>query len=411
MRRVLSAVLALVVDYKRVRDDQVRLHHISARFPAGTRLVTPTTIGRLLTKLDTLGLIVYRPARGRSAYAHIAIHPQFLDGVHEYTPRVRAGRSPRTVGRRRARADLSAEIIDFSRRGFLIGDLSPNTPLPPVENGDVSERLGPRPVGVSVAHGAVPEVLDKLPAVYRDVPRKVRSLICAEVRRYLARGWRPDQVVSVLAAPLPPNVTRPLKLAQWRLSHNMTGAGPSLAPLQRRWDERRSAGEEARYTSEAAIGYRSVVERVGAELAQRMFVAVWTGFEAPSEDERYRAVVHAARLARRHADGGDGLRAAVLAWLSTREACGHSMSRPDGQLREVAASASTPMAVGDLLALIPPGRCARCGAVDALVREELPMPTPVCDCCWRAVTQVSGDDDTSRSGEARNAVSALRRAC
>ena len=122
--RVLSAVLTLLLGWNRVRDDRVRVHHIAARFPAGSRLVTATTIGRLLAKLDELALIVYRPAIGRGAFAEIAIHPRFLEGIAEMVYTGRRGRNmvPPT-------GDSEAEIIAFSGRGFLIGDLPPHPPL------------------------------------------------------------------------------------------------------------------------------------------------------------------------------------------------------------------------------------------------------------------------------------------
>ena len=80
---VLTAVLALLCGYKRLRDDEVAIRHVAARIPAGARCLSATTIGRLLRKLDRLELIVYRPACGRGRSAYIAIHPSLCDGVSE----------------------------------------------------------------------------------------------------------------------------------------------------------------------------------------------------------------------------------------------------------------------------------------------------------------------------------------
>ena len=392
--RVISAVLELLLDWNRVRDDRVRLHHIAARFPAGTRVVTATTIGRLLAKLDAMALIVYRPALGRGTFAEIAIHPRFLDGVAEVRCR---GRQHATA---RRKADSAPQIINFPAGGFLIGDLSPSTPLPPVENGPVDDHLDPRPVEVAVHGGAVAEILAKLPDLYRNAPGRVRWVIGAEVKRYLARGWRADQILSVLAAPMPANAARPLRLAQWRLSHNMIGAGPLLAPLQRRWEAARARAAQSRFTSTLDAAYRDVVAVVGPELEDRMLSAVRSGVHASTRaPERHRAVVHAARMARRDRPGVN-LHDAVSAWLSARD-------RQTARQVDQALPASTTIApddggqlwsVGVLHALTPAGRCVRCNGLDAMLRPELPLPTPVCDPCWQACQE---DSPASREMDCR----------
>lgn len=374
--RVLSAVLTLLLGWNRVRDDRVRMHHIAARFPAGTRLVTATTIGRLLAKLDELALIVYRPAIGRGAFAEIAIHPRFLEGIAEMIYTGRRGRNMATPT-----GDSDAEIIAFSGCGFLIGDLSPTTPPPPAANAHADAQPDTRPVEVAVPIGAVAEIIGELPRLYRDVPPRVRWLIGAEVKRYLARGWRTDQILAVLSAPLPANIVRPLKLAQWRLSHNMIGAGPRLAPLQHRWEAAQAKANEAHRNAAERTAYLEVVATVGAEIEQRMLATVASA-AAPtiSGPDRHRAVVHAARMARRGRPGV-GLQVAVRAWLGMRPATAQT-EIVDAQ----------PWTVSMLHELGTAGRCVRCNSTDAHVRPELPLPTPVCDSCWTACHHEKPDE-------------------
>lgn len=374
--RVLSAVLTLLLGWNRVRDDRVRVHHIAARFPAGTRLVTATTIGRLLAKLDELALIVYRPAIGRGAFAEIAIHPRFLEGIAEMVYTGRGGRNMVSPA-----GNSEAETIAFSGRGFLIGDLSPTTPPPPAANAPADTQPDTRPGEVVVPVGAVAEVIGELPGLYRDVPPRVRWLLGAEVKRYLARGWRPDQILAVLAAPLPANIVRPLKLAQWRLSHNMIGAGPLLAPLQHRWEAAQAKADEARRSAAERAAYLEVVAAVGAELEQRMLASV---ARAPAATicaaDRHRAVVHAARMARRGRPGV-GLQVAVRSWLGVQPATA-----------QTEAVGGQPGTVSVLHELGTGGRCVRCNSVDAHVRPELPLPTPVCDSCWSSCQHDDPDE-------------------
>ena len=258
---VFNAVLALLVGCKRIRDDQLRLNQICYQFPAGARWLTPITVGRLLAKLAALELITYQPALGRGGCARIAIHPAFLDGIRELrrdsasrvitedaAPAARpedsrggsggADNCPLCAGpplrSPASRAPLvRTENVNFSRDRFLIGDLSPKTPLPPAADGPVSEPRQTRPSEVAVAPGAVGAVLAALPDCYRSAPAPVRWHIGGAVKRQLALGWSEDQVIATLAAPLPDEVRKPLVLARWRFAQNQGWPGPRLVSCAR----------------------------------------------------------------------------------------------------------------------------------------------------------------------------------
>ena len=400
-RRVLSAVLTLVVGYNRIRDDLVRIHHIAARFPAGTRLVTPTTIGRLLTKLDDLGLIIYRPARGRGRHASIAIHPRFCEGVTEYTPaathRQATGARPQRRSYTHESAHFSAEIIEFPQTGFLIRYLSPKTPRTHHTDDQLENALGPRPVGVIVDANTAKAVLAALPDAYTQTPPRIRACIGALIQRYLTRGWHAADIVATLSKPLPgEGVRAPLMLARYRLAKNMIGAGPRLAPAQRRWDQAQAAAQRARFESRLSASYTSILGVLGGELAERVFTAVCTQPGNVDAVARHRAVVNGARMAQqRHPHCG--LVAAVLAWLATREpappATTHSAGGHGGP--------PSPITVGELVAATPAGRCISCGSLDAHMHPDLPLPTPVCDDCYRGAADIDCGADNANPRQGR----------
>lgn len=372
--RALQAVLTLLLDHNVIRDTRARLHHVALRFPAGTRLVTTTTLGRLLAKLDRAGLIVYRPAQGRSRFAGIAIHPDFLGGVSE----LQRGENGRVI------ADSSAEIVTFYDPRLLIGDLSPTTPKSPPADRPADSPLTTRPTEVNVDPKSVHEVLAAIPACYRQVPGRVLGALAKEITSFLARGWLPAQITEILSATLPKTeVARPLQLARWRLRQNMIGSGPRLAPLQRRWEADQSALERTRHTSQLDATYRQVLGQIGSTLAQR--VTAINPLVAPgvsSTEHRHRHVVSAARIARRQYPGWP-LDAAVNAWCAEQELT----AAPN-----VTASPSQDnWTIADLLEMTPAGRCVQCGSIDAAVREELPLPTPVCDQCWEGADDLRHD--------------------
>lgn len=371
--RALQAVLTLLLDHNVIRDTRARLHHVALRFPAGTRLVTTTTLGRLLGKLDRAGLIVYRPAQGRGRHAGIAIHPDFLAGVCE----LQRDKNGRVI------ADSSAEIVNFYDPRLLIGDLSPTTPKSPPADRPADSPLTARPTEVNVDPKSVHEVLAAIPACYRQVPSRVLGALAKEITGFLARGWLPAQIAEILSATLPKAaVARPLQLARWRLRQNMLGSGPRLAPLQQRWEAEQSALERIRHTNRLGASYQEVLGQIGSTLAQRVVAVdpqVPPGLT--SVEHGHRRVVSAARIARRQYPGWP-LDAAVNAWCAEQELSGPAPSTSGGRGEQ--------WTTVDLLEMTPAGRCVQCGSIDAVVREELPLPTPVCDQCWQSAAQDQG---------------------
>ena len=87
-----------------------------------------------------------------------------------------------------------------------------------------------------------------------------------EIRQRLEAGWRPDQILDVLAAPMPADVERPWRLALWRLRHNVVGSGPRLRPLQQAWDAQASAASRAAAEDTTARWYGDVAAVTSAQL-------------------------------------------------------------------------------------------------------------------------------------------------
>lgn len=362
-RTVLQAVLTLLcVEFSRVRDDQVRLWQILARFPAGSRRLSLRTIGRLLGQLAALELIVYRPARGCGAHAEIAIHPAFLHGVVEPS-RDRSGRLilPEVEGG-------SGGNVPFAP---LIGPkVYPPTPR---SNGTVEEPRNTRPVEVAVDPNEVRWVLTQMPSCYRQLPSNLRWTLGRLIRDRLARGFRPEQVLAILAAPLPAGVNRPLALAKRRFALNMPGVGPRLAPLQKAWDAAETDQRRLVEANRLDEQFTQVKAAVGAVMVSRLAAA-----ECVAESRldpvthRKRAVVSAARQARR-AHPHLPLTEATERWLTERTPKPAEVA--NGPIPQA-------LTVADLLAALPAGRCTACGGIDAELRTELPVPVPVCQDCW-----------------------------
>jgi hypothetical protein len=393
---VLAAILELLLGWKRLRDDAVAIRHVTAKFPAGTRQLSATTIGRLLAELAALELIVYEPARGRGRSAHIAIHPQFCAGVTELARDCR-GRVITSVPTPEPAPEKGTEEgaepgenttgnVEFSADPLLIEEISPNTPPTPPADGPADSPRPTRPTEVPVNPHAVRNVLTEMPDCYRRAPAPVRWSIGTEVKNQLARGWTEDQIVDILAASLPGQVRKPLALARWRFAKNQAGPGPRLRPLQRAFDRAHDALQRARHTSQRNHDYAAVIAAVGtltaeriADYAQRQANTARGAWAQPTTPEEIRiahqgAVVHGARMARR-AHPGRSLPDAVTAWLTAHQ--------PPPQ---PPAAAVPPLArgltVADLIAATPAGRCVNCQSVGAITRQDLPIPMPVCADCW-----------------------------
>lgn len=364
---VLNAVLTLLCSWSRIRDDKVRLSQLLALFPAGTRQLSLKTVGRLLAQLHTLELITYRPAHGRGACAEIAIHPAFLTGVCELQ-RTKSG----TV-----LTSISSENVTFAP---LIGPKA--YPPTPRAHGADQPSASTRPVEVDVDPAAVRRVLAEMPEHYRQLPSNLRWKLGALVRQRLARGFLAEQILAVLRAPAPEGLLRPFSLARHRLMLNMPGVGPRLKPLQTAWDAAARAQERARVSNELEAKYAQLRAELPAELRARLAAAVQApmSFE-DTQTAHKRAVVSAARIARRE-HPNVSLSDAAKRWLSAREA----PTKPS-------------LTVSDLLAMTPSGRCVACGSVEAAVRDELPLPTPVCAGCWDSTYTLEPDGVAAGSTE------------
>ncbi|MFI5782631.1 hypothetical protein [Nocardia sp. NPDC051570] len=340
---VLAAVLRLLCGWSRIRDDQVRIQQISDVIAehAGTQL-DPKTIGRALRDLNRAELIIYLPARGRGRCATIAIHARFLDGIGELA------------------RDTAGRVITFSRRRPYIPKGVNNPPTPRIRT-DTSGR----PAGVEIIPNDVRRVLARIPAVYRHLPSRVRWCLGREIRRYLSRGWTTDQVIAILAAPMPGTVARPLLLARWRLAHNMIGTGPLLTPVQRAWDDAQTAAQRTATADEQHRRIDQLRSVTTESVRGRMLVALRARLphrDGPHADET-RALVHAARMASREHPDHD-LAAAIDRWLA------HHLPKPTSPDQ----SATAP----------EHGDCVACGGTGGVVREELPLRSLVCDACWSA---------------------------
>ncbi|WP_255802068.1 hypothetical protein [Mycobacteroides abscessus] len=221
-----------------------------------------------------------------------------------------------------------------------------------------------------------------MPEHYRQLPSNLRWKLGALVRQRLARGFLAEQILAVLRAPAPEGLLRPFSLARHRLMLNMPGVGPRLKPLQTAWDAAARAQERARVSNELDAKYAQLRVELPAELRARLAAAVQApmSFE-DTQTAHKRAVVSAARIARRE-HPNVSLSDAVKRWLSAREA----PTKPS-------------LTVSDLLAMTPSGRCVACGSVEAAVRDELPLPTPVCAGCWDRTYTLEPDGVAAGSPE------------
>ncbi|MFI5782603.1 hypothetical protein [Nocardia sp. NPDC051570] len=338
-RNVLAAVLRLLCGWSRISDDRVRIHQIITL--CGPHRHGPKTVGRVLAALQRDEFILYTPAQGRGTFATIAIHPRFLDGICELE------------------RDQAGRVITFSRPSPYS---SKRKHLPTLRwrSGDA------RPDSVTVDAGEVREVLANVPEPFRSLPARLRWCLGKEIRTYLARGWRPDQLLTTLRAALPEQVRRPLLLARYRFRHNLIGAGPRLAPAQRAWDRRHRAEDRARYDAQQRRHAAAVFTATTAAIREKLLTALRNRLHLSTPlPDHTTAVIHAARLARR-AFPEAPLREAVDRWIA--------------QFYMFPAHADVPESNKPFTAA-EPDRCVACGA-NGTPRQELPLRSIVCDRCW-----------------------------
>jgi hypothetical protein len=342
-KAVLDAILELLCGFSRVADDQISFRQIAQRLP---RPYAEKTISRALRTLCVDELIEYRAAQGRGRHATIAIHPRF-------TPGVELARRDESTGK----------VVTFSRPDSSICPkgtyLTPATP----------DRTVPRkrPIGVVVDRSEIDRVMADLDEHYQTLPRHLRWMLGREVCRVLARGYRPDQIRDILNAPMPAGLTRPYRLATWRLTQNFVGPGPRLAPRQRAWDAAHAEAERAvqatadQRLSDAINAVTTPADRL------RMVTALQKRLRLATVDAAA-AIRQAARIACRE-HPGLSMALAITAWLAAND------TTP-------AAEAPTPLP--DLLSHAAAGACISCGDHGGVVRVELPLKSAVCDDCWLA---------------------------
>ncbi|OWM07861.1 hypothetical protein B7435_07190 [Mycolicibacterium peregrinum] len=368
-RAVLAAVLELLPGrHSRITDDAVRLYQVADLIvEAGGRRYCDKTIGRALASLAADELVDYIPARGRGNRALVAIHRRFVDDV-EVLQRDATGRV------------VVPETVTFSERH---SSYRPKANYPPTPRSTEDQAASDsRPTGVEIHPDEVREVFAALPEAYQGLGTRTRWRLGGLIRRQLGRGWRPDQVIAILAAPMPGGVKSPLHLAMWRLAKNQPGSGPRLAPLQQAWDARAAAAERARSEQAVERSLAEVTEATTADQRDHALRAAAVRFGTITNPKS--ALVAAARAAARRFPG-QALATALGRWAETI-------------LEERSAAAERPASIvpdlGVELAMSTvTGHCVNCQCTPGTIRAELPIPVPVCDTCWAANAEPEFEED------------------
>jgi hypothetical protein len=365
---VLGAALQLLCGWSKITDDRVRLPQVVELVAAaGGRRYDLKTIGRALAGLAADQLIVYRPAQGRGRRAFIAIHDRFIADI-EVLHRDRSGQ---VITDYSGRCDT--DPVTFSRRS----PYKNQSHYPPTPRSQTRPRAT-RPTGVDVCPRDLREVLRGLPPPLARLPRHLRWMLGREIRLRLQAGWRPDQILDVLSAPMPTDVQRPWRLALWRLRHNIVGAGPRLRPLQQTFDAQASAEAKAAAEDTTARWYGDVAAVTNADERADLLRA----HEVKFGRQPANPVAALAGVGRRAARlfPGTPLAAALARWAA---------EILDSQPEPVAAEPIP--AVGslstDLLTDLAIGGCdcVVCRSRSALARAQLPLKSMVCEQCWPVI--------------------------
>jgi hypothetical protein len=372
---VLGAVLQLLCGWSKITDDRVRLPQVVELVAAaGGRRYDLKTIGRALAGLAADQLIVYRPAQGRGRRAFIAIHDRFIADI-EVLHRDRSGQ---VITDYSGRCDTDS--VTFSRRS----PYKNQSHYPPTPRSQTRPRAT-RPTGVDVCPRDLREVLRGLPPPLARLPRHLRWMLGREIRLRLQAGWRSDQILEVLSAPMPADVQRPWRLALWRLRHNIVGAGPRLRPLQQAFDAQASAEAKAAAEDTTARWYGDVAAVTNADERADLLRA----HEVKFGQQPANPVAALAGVGRRVARlfPGTPLAAALARWAA---------EILDSQPEPVAAEPIP--AVGslstDLLTDLAIGGCdcVVCGSRQAIPRAQLPLKSMVCEQCWPVIAADLGAD-------------------
>ncbi|OFJ52149.1 hypothetical protein BEL07_18890 [Mycolicibacterium grossiae] len=382
-RLVMAAVLTMLCEkWSKISDDKMRLAQlVNVIAEGGGRRYDLKTVGRALSSLAADEFIVYRPAQGRGARAFIAIHDQFVGGV-EVLERDRFGRVITDY------SDHSRpDSITFSEaRPYIDQEIYPPTPR------NDSQSKASRPTGVDVSSEELRSVLRHLPAPLAGLPKHLRWMLGREVRQRLERGWRPDQILDVLAAPMPADVERPWRLALWRLRHNVVGSGPRLRPLQQAWDAQAAAATRAEAQDTTARRYAAVAAVTSPELRAEVLRADEVKFGRRSKDPMAALAAAARRAALTFPEMP--LAEALARWAGDTLAD----HRPEPVAVE-SVPALTSLSSDLLMDLAISGGCdcVVCGSGRGIYRPELPLKAManVCDQCWPhiAADLAAGEDE------------------
>jgi hypothetical protein len=351
-QHVLEAVLKLLCRWSRLSDDRVRMHQLAHLLSGSDEWHDKKTIGRALKALADAQLLTYTPAQGRGRHATIAIHERFLGRIEELE-----------------RDDSTGKVVTFSEPTSLSLSKEEKPHVTPR-----SEIDSKRPSGVKFDRTELRNVLREMPAAYQALPKHLRWQLGGEIYKYLGRGWRPDQILAVLEAPLPDNTTRPFRLAKWRFTQNLLGSGPRLAPAQKAWDQRQQVSKIAEATTRDTELDATIEACTSPTLRQQMISGLrhHLGLKLrPNEVlEDSNAVRQAARIARRHHPELE-LSAAIDRWL-----------------QQCPPPAVKPAALVGIDRETHPDLCISCNTQPGVTRHELPLASIVCEDCW---TQTAGE--------------------
>jgi hypothetical protein len=187
-----------------------------------------------------------------------------------------------------------------------------------------------------------------MPEIFQGLPARLRWKLGAAIKARLARGWRPEDVLAILRAPVMAGMQRPFRLALWRLTMHLSGAGPRLSPLQRQWEKTRDELDKQRWQDTIEHDFQQVVAITTGEQRAAMAEQMNLDVLASAGDLRSAVIVAARKAWRCRPDLERG--EAIVAWLVDRGA--------DAVM------------------------CVSCGQRSGTVRVELPLQSVVCDCCW-----------------------------
>ena len=385
-RHVLAAVLKLLCGWSKITDDRVGLPQIVELIAAaGGRRYDLKTIGRALAGLAADELIDYRPAQGRGTRSFIGIHDRFVGDVRV----LERDRSGRVITDYSCHSD--PDSVTFSEP-LPYKDQTHYPPTPRPETQPHSSR----PVAVNASTEDLREVLGHLPEPLALLPKHLRWMLGREIRQRLESGWRPDQILDVLAAPMPADVERPWRLALWRLRHNIVGSGPRLRPLQQAWDAQTSAASRAAAEDTTARWYAEVAAVTTAEQRAELLRADEVKFGRRAKDPVAALAAAGRRVARLFPEMA--LTAALARWAEDILA-DHEPETVVVEQVPNATSLSTDLLME--LAISGGCSCVVCGSDRGIHRPQLPLKAMsiVCDQCWPhiAAELAEGADATRRT--------------